>query len=240
MLILPAIDLRGGQCVRLRQGDYSQETVFGNDAGQVARGWVEQGAQALHIVDLDGAREGRPVNVPQIQAIVKASGVPCQLGGGLRTQEDVAQAFGWGIQKVILGTRALKDAAWFEDLAAAHPHKIILGLDARDGYVATNGWLEVDQTPALALARRCAHLPLAALVYTDISKDGMLQGANIEGMAEMVSATRIPLIASGGVTSLEDVRQLARLGLAGCIIGRALYEGTIDLHSAIQAAQEAG
>ncbi|HEV8059653.1 MAG TPA: 1-(5-phosphoribosyl)-5-[(5-phosphoribosylamino)methylideneamino]imidazole-4-carboxamide isomerase [Gemmataceae bacterium] len=240
MLILPAIDLRGGQCVRLRQGDYSQETVFGSDAAVVAREWVRQGARALHIVDLDGAREGRPVNITQIQAIVRSIDVPCQLGGGLRSREDIEQALAWGVRKVILGTRALKDSAWFEEIVREFPERIVLGLDARQGLVATNGWLEVDQTPALEVARRCAALPLAALVYTDISRDGMLEGANVEVMAELASAIKVPLIASGGVTNLEDVRKLARLGLAGCIIGRALYEGCIDLGSAIRVAQEAG
>ena len=240
MLILPAIDLRGGQCVRLRQGDYSQETVFGSDAAAVARDWVLQGACALHIVDLDGAREGHPVNVAQIQEIVRAVDVPCQLGGGLRSREHIEQVLSWGIQKVILGTRALKDTAWFESIVKDFPGKIILGLDARGGMVATNGWMEVDQTPALDVARRCAALPLAALVYTDISRDGMLEGANIEVMGELASLIEVPLIASGGVTNLEDVRKLARLGLAGCIIGRALYEGVIDLRSAIRVAQEAG
>lgn len=240
MLILPAIDLRGGQCVRLRQGDYAQETVFGSDPAAVARDWVSQGARALHLVDLDGAREGRPVNVTSIQAIVGAVDIPCQLGGGLRSQEHIEQVLSWGVQRLILGTRALKDARWFEGIVRSFPEKIILGLDARNGMVATNGWMEVDQTPALELARRYARLPLAALVYTDISKDGMLEGANTEVMAELASVVETPLIASGGVTSLEDVRKLARLGVAGCIIGRALYEGCIDLRSAIQVAQEAG
>jgi phosphoribosylformimino-5-aminoimidazole carboxamide ribotide isomerase len=240
MLILPAIDLRGGQCVRLRQGDYSQETVFGSDAAAVARDWVNQGARALHIVDLDGAREGRPVNVAQIQAIVRSVNVPCQLGGGLRSREHIEQVLSWGVHRVILGTRALKDSAWFDGIVREFPARIVLGLDARNGLVATNGWMEVDQTSALEVARRCAALPLAALVYTDISRDGMLEGANIEVMGELASVIDVPLIASGGVTSLEDVRKLAHLGLAGCIIGRALYEGCIDLRAAIQVAQEAG
>jgi phosphoribosylformimino-5-aminoimidazole carboxamide ribotide isomerase len=240
MLILPAIDLRGGQCVRLRQGDYSQETVFGHDAAAVARDWVKQGARALHLVDLDGAREGRPVNVASIQAIVRAVDVPCQLGGGLRAQAQIEEVLSWGVQRAILGTRALKDADWFERIVRAFPERIILGLDARNGMVATNGWLEVDQTPALEVARRYAKLPLAALVYTDISKDGMLEGTNTEAMAELASVVKTPLIASGGVTNLNDVKKLARMGVAGCIIGRALYEGCIDLRSAIQVAQEAG
>jgi len=240
MLILPAIDLRGGQCVRLRQGDYAQETVFGADPAAVARDWVSQGALALHLVDLDGAREGRPVNGDSVQTIVRAAQVPCQLGGGLRTKDQIELVLSWGVHRVILGTRALKDPAWFEEIVCTFPGKIVLGLDARNGMVATNGWMEVDQTPALELARRYSKLPLAALVYTDISKDGMLEGANIEVMAELASMIKTPLIASGGVTNLEDVRKLARLGVAGCIIGRALYEGCIELRTAIQVAQEAG
>jgi phosphoribosylformimino-5-aminoimidazole carboxamide ribotide isomerase len=240
MLILPAIDLRGGQCVRLRQGDYSQETVFGSDPAAMAREWVNQGARAIHIVDLDGAKEGRPINALQIQAIVRSVDVPCQLGGGLRSRAQIEEALSWGLQRVILGTRALQDSIWFETTVREFPQRIILGLDARNGFVATDGWLHVDQTTALELARRHAHLPLAALVYTDIGRDGMLEGANIEAMAEMAAAIQVPLIASGGVTNLEDVRKLARLGLAGCIIGRALYEGRIELRSAIHVAQETG
>ena len=238
MLILPAIDLRGGQCVRLRQGDYSQETVFGSDPADMARTWVRQGARALHIVDLDGAKQGFPVNGDSIRAIVRAADVPCQLGGGLRTAEQIATAFGWGVHRVVLGTRALKDAVWFEGIVNQFPGKIILGLDARNGRVATNGWLETADISALELARRYESLPLAALVYTDIGRDGMLEGANVEAMAELAEAVAVPLIASGGVTGLDDVRRLGRLGLAGCIIGRALYEGRIELPAALDAANE--
>ncbi len=233
MLILPAIDLRGGRCVRLRQGDYNQETVFGSDPAELARRWVRQGASYLHLVDLDGAREGRPVNGDGVRAIVAASGVPCQLGGGLRDESHVAEALGWGVDRVILGTRALKDPAWLEALCRRHPGRVVLGIDARDGMVATEGWLEVSQKPALDFARQCGGWPLAALVYTDISRDGMMEGPNLEALAEMARAVPIPVIASGGVTTVDDVRRLAHHGLAGCIIGRALYEGRLDLREAI-------
>lgn len=236
MLIFPAIDLRGGQCVRLRQGDYAQETVFGDDPGGMARRWVEQGARFLHIVDLDGAKEGRPVNGEAIRAIV-AAGVPCQLGGGLRTEADIAQALGWGVQRVVLGTRALKEPAWLERMARQYPGQIVLGIDARNGMVATDGWLEVSQRPAVDFARDCASWPLAALVYTDISKDGMMAGPNLDAMADMAKAVQLPVIASGGVTTVSDVGELAKRGLAGCIIGRALYEGKVDLKKAIQIAE---
>jgi phosphoribosylformimino-5-aminoimidazole carboxamide ribotide isomerase len=229
MQIYPAIDIRGGRCVRLRQGDYAQETVFGTDPAAIARHWVEEGATYLHLVDLDGAKEGRPVNGDSVRAIVKASGVPCQLGGGLRTRDHIAEARSWGVDRVIIGTRALQSPQWLEQMCAEFPGMIVLGIDAKGGRVATQGWLDVSDMAALELARTLAALPLAALVYTDISRDGMMQGANVEAMAEMTAAVPIPVIASGGVTSLDDVRRLADAGLAGCIIGRALYEGQLHL-----------
>jgi phosphoribosylformimino-5-aminoimidazole carboxamide ribotide isomerase len=233
VLILPAIDLRGGQCVRLRQGDYSQETVFGADPAAMARRWVEQGATYLHLVDLDGARLGEPVNGDSIRRIVAATGVPCQLGGGLRSEAHLGNVFGWGVARVVLGTRALKDAAWLEGMCRSYPGRVVLGLDARNGRVATDGWQEVSERKALDVVRSCDGWPLAAAVYTDIGRDGMLDGPNLEALAELAAATKLPVIASGGVSSLDDVRRLADLGLAGCIIGRALYEGRIDLPAAL-------
>jgi phosphoribosylformimino-5-aminoimidazole carboxamide ribotide isomerase len=235
MLILPAIDLRGGQCVRLRQGDYDQETVFGADPAAVACRWVGQGASFLHLVDLDGAREGKPINGDSVRAIVRASGVACQLGGGLRTDADIDQALGWGVTRVILGTRALQDPAWCESICRRFPGRIVLGIDARNGKVATDGWLKVSDRLATDLARACAAWPIAALVYTDISRDGMLAGPNIDATRELAESVPVPVIASGGVTTLNDVTRLAQCGVAGCIIGRALYEGRIDLREAIQA-----
>jgi phosphoribosylformimino-5-aminoimidazole carboxamide ribotide isomerase len=238
VLILPAIDLRGGQCVRLRQGDYSQETVFGSDPAALARTWVSQGARFLHIVDLDGAKQGLPVNGPSVRGIVEAAGIPCQLGGGLRDEVHIAEALAWGVARVVVGTRAVQNPDWLEGVCRRFPEKIVLGIDAKHGRVATDGWLQVSDCSALDLARQCAAWPLAALVYTDISRDGMLAGANVEAVAELARAVTVPVIASGGVTSLEDVRRLARLGLAGCIIGRALYEGKLDLREVIQVAAE--
>jgi phosphoribosylformimino-5-aminoimidazole carboxamide ribotide isomerase len=236
VLILPAIDLRGGKCVRLRQGDYAQETVFGDDPAAMARLWVSQGAAWLHLVDLDGAKAGRPINGPSVKAIVDAAGVPCQLGGGLRTEVDVEMALSWGVTRVIIGTKALKSPGWFVSLCERFPGRVVLGIDARDGRVASEGWLQVSDISALELAQRCAAAPLAAIVYTDISRDGMLQGANVEAMAAMAESVPVPVIASGGVTTLEDIRQLAARGLAGCIVGRALYEGRIDLNQALDMA----
>ncbi len=237
MLILPAIDLRGGKCVRLKQGDYAQETVFGDDPVAVARRWVSEGAKTLHLVDLDGAKAGRPVNGDVIEKIARAAGVPCQLGGGLRTEADIQAAFSWGVARVILGTRALQDPAWVRQMAQTYPNRIVLGLDARDGKVATHGWLETSDTTVLEMARDFAHWPLYAIVYTDIAKDGMMAGPNTAALAELAAAIPVPVIASGGVTTVENVRELLDKNMFGCIIGRALYEGTIDLAAAIQLAE---
>jgi phosphoribosylformimino-5-aminoimidazole carboxamide ribotide isomerase len=238
VLILPAIDLRGGQCVRLRQGDYAQETVFGDDPAALARRWVEQGATYLHLVDLDGARQGHPVNGDSVRRIVQASGVPCQLGGGMRSEEHIDEALAWGVERVIIGTRALLDPAWCEKTCRRFPGRICVGIDARQGRVAIQGWQRDSEQSAIDLALRCSAWPLAALIYTDISRDGMLDGPNVEATTELAAAVSVPLIASGGVTTLEDVARLARCGVAGCIIGRALYEGKLDLALAIALAQK--
>lgn len=235
MQIYPAIDIRAGRCVRLRQGDYAQETVFGADPAAMAQRWVADGATYLHLVDLDGAKEGRPVNGNSVRAIVGASAVPCQLGGGLRTRQHINEALDWGVARVIIGTKALQSPQWLDQMCAAFPDKIVLGIDARDGRVATQGWLETSEMAALDLARKLAHLRLAALVYTDIGRDGMMQGANVAAMAQMAAAVPIPVIASGGVTTLDDIRQLAAAGLAGCIVGRALYEGQLTLREIARA-----
>jgi phosphoribosylformimino-5-aminoimidazole carboxamide ribotide isomerase len=236
LLILPAIDLRGGRCVRLRQGDYAQETVFGDDPAEMARRWADLGAEYLHLVDLDGAREGRPVNGASVRAIVEAAGVPCQLGGGLRTDEHVAEALSWGVARVILGTRALQAPDWCAALCRRFPGRVAVGIDAREGQVSTEGWLHTSAMTALDLARHADSWGVAALVYTDIGKDGMLAGPNVEATAAVAAAVSVPVIASGGVTTLDDVARLAGRGLYGCIVGRALYEGRLDLPSALRIA----
>lgn len=235
MLIYPAIDIRGGRCVRLRQGDYERETVFGDDPAAMARRWVEAGARFLHLVDLDGAREGKPINAESIQRIVATAGVPCQLGGGLRREEHLAQTLGWGVARVILGTRALQDPDWCVSMCRRFPGQVALGLDARQGKVATEGWLRVSNVTVFDLAARFASCPVAAIIYTDIGRDGMLEGPNLESTTQLTRAVpHIPVIASGGVSTLDDVARLASAGLSGCIIGRALYEGRIDLQTAIE------
>ncbi len=236
MFVYPAIDLLSGRCVRLRQGDYSRETVFSDDPAAVARRWVQLGADRLHVVDLDGAKAGRPVNGPVIRKIVEAAGVPCQLGGGLRTEDDLAAAFDWGVRWAVLGTRALQDPAWVRATATRYPGRIVLGVDAKDGFVATDGWLAVSRVKAVDLARQVADAPLAAVVYTDIATDGMMAGPNFDALAGLRAAVPLPVIASGGVCTLGHVRRLAAADTFGCIIGRALYEGTLDLSQAIAVA----
>ncbi len=235
MQIWPAIDIRGGKCVRLQQGDYGRETVFGDDPVQVARQWVEQGADCLHLVDLDGARDGHVVNRDVIQSIVTSVGVPCELGGGIRDEATIRNWLELGIQQLVVGTRAVQDEAWFRSMAQQFPGRLVLGIDARNGWVATQGWLETSQVSAIELAERFADTSLAAIVYTDISKDGMLAGPNLEAMSEMKAATRFPVIASGGVSCQEDILQLAARRLDGCIVGRALYEGRVQLPGVLAA-----
>lgn len=233
MFIFPAIDLLNGRAVRLRQGDYSRETVFSDDPAAVARNWVALGADRIHVVDLDGAKAGKPVNGAVIRAIVEAAGVPVQLGGGLRTDTDLETVFGWGVRWAVLGTRALQSPEWTRTVATRYPDHIVLGVDAKDGFVATEGWLEVSRVKAVDLAKQVCDSPLAAVVYTDIAKDGMMTGPNFEALAEMRDAMPLPVIASGGVCTLDHVRRLIAEGIPGCIIGRALYEGSLDLAAAL-------
>lgn len=237
MQIWPAIDLRGGNCVRLRQGDYQRETVYGNNPAEMARRWVDEGAQYLHLVDLDGARDGQLVNRDAIAAIAAAVEIPTELGGGVRDQRAIEELLGLGLSRVVVGTKAVSDPDWLRQMAEQFPRQIVLGIDARDGNVATEGWLETSDAKATALAATFAALPLAAIVYTDIATDGMLLGPNVTAMEEMAEATSHPVIASGGVTTAADVQSLRNSGVKGCIIGRALYEGKLTLAAALQAAE---
>jgi phosphoribosylformimino-5-aminoimidazole carboxamide ribotide isomerase len=239
MQIWPAIDLRGGKCVRLRQGDYEQETVFADDPAAVALQFVEQGAEHLHVVDLEGAREGLPINLPSVQEILATIDIECELGGGIRDEQSVIELLDFGLSRLVIGTSALVDPEWFRETSRRFPGRLVLGIDARDGRVATDGWLQTSDVNAIELARQFATEPLAAIIYTDIATDGMLRGPNVAAMAAMQAAVRVPVIASGGVTTAADVAQLAEAGLAGCIIGRALYVGTLTLEDAFRAAQSA-
>ncbi|QDU88066.1 1-(5-phosphoribosyl)-5-[(5-phosphoribosylamino)methylideneamino] imidazole-4-carboxamide isomerase [Pirellulimonas nuda] len=240
MEIWPAIDLRGGKCVRLLQGDYSQETVFDSDPVAVARRFQAQGARHLHLVDLDGAREGLTVNLPAIQEILSAVDMQVELGGGVRDEQSITELLGFGVARLVVGTSALKQREWFREVVRKFPNRLVLGLDARNGLVATDGWMETSTTSAVELALEFNDEPLAAIVYTDIATDGMMSGPNVEAMAEMQRAVRVPIVASGGVTTIDDVRALSRVGMSGAIIGRALYEGTIAIPDALVAAQGDG
>jgi phosphoribosylformimino-5-aminoimidazole carboxamide ribotide isomerase len=232
MQVIPAIDLRGGFCVRLRQGDYRQETVFGDDPAAMAALWEAEGATRIHLVDLDGARLGRPVNVESVRAILGGVRVPCQLGGGVRDEATVVAWLEAGIERVIVGTQALKDPAWFRSMAEAYPSRLVLGLDARDGRVATAGWLDVSSVEATALADQFDDLPLGGVVYTDIACDGMLAGPNLAATEALARRLKTPVIASGGVSTLEDLANLAALPVSACIVGRALYDGRFRLSEA--------
>jgi phosphoribosylformimino-5-aminoimidazole carboxamide ribotide isomerase len=233
MQVIPAIDLRGGHCVRLRQGDFDQETIFGDDPAAMAARWESEGATRIHLVDLDGARAGHPINIEAVRQIVGRVGVPCQLGGGIRDEATIAAWLEAGIERVVVGTQALRDPEWFGHMARAYPDRLLLGLDARDGRVATQGWLETSGTDALTLARRFDSLSIAGIIYTDISRDGTLEGPNLLAIKALAEVVRSPVIASGGVGTLEDLRRLAELPIAGCIVGRALYDGRFTLRSAL-------
>jgi phosphoribosylformimino-5-aminoimidazole carboxamide ribotide isomerase len=226
MDVIPAIDLLEGRCVRLYQGDYARSEVFNEDPVAVARQWVEQGATRLHVVDLDGAKVGHPVNRQAIAAIAEAVSVPVQVGGGLRDAESVADLFSLGVRYAILGTVAVEKP------------DLVVGIDARNGKVATRGWLETSEVEAVELAQRMAQLGAAAIIYTDIHRDGTLQGPNLDALREVAGAIDIPAIASGGVSSLTDVLSLLALeplGVSGMIVGRAIYTGDIVLKEAVQA-----
>jgi phosphoribosylformimino-5-aminoimidazole carboxamide ribotide isomerase len=236
MILIPAIDLKQGQCVRLRQGRMEDSTVFSDDPVAMAGQWVGQGAKRLHLVDLDGAFEGEPVNADVVEAICKAyPDVPVQIGGGIRTVDTVEAYLEAGVRYVIIGTQAVRKPEFVSDLCVEFPGRVIVGIDARNGMVAVQGWAESSDTTAEALARRFEDEGVSAIVYTDISRDGMMQGVNVEATRALAEAISIPVIASGGVTDLDDIRHLQAVsasGIEGVIIGRALYEGTIDLAEA--------
>lgn len=236
MLIIPAIDLKDGQCVRLRQGRMDDSTVFGDDPVAVAARWVDAGARRLHLVDLNGAFAGTPVNGEIVQAIAKRyPDLPIQIGGGIRSLETIEAYLKAGVEWVIIGTKAVKEPEFVAEACKAFPGHIIVGLDARDGFVATDGWAEVSEVPAVDLARRFADDGVSSIVYTDIARDGMMQGVNVEATLGLAQATRIPVIASGGVTNMDDIKRLAEVadqGILGAITGRAIYEGGLDMAEA--------
>lgn len=237
MQIWPAIDLRGGKCVRLQQGDYDRETVFSDDPVAQAKQWADSGAKYLHLVDLDGARDGSLSNRDSIAAIARDTDMVTEVGGGIRTEETIRELIEIGIDRLVIGTQAIKRPDWFGEMCQKYPNRLVLGIDARGGQVATDGWLETSETSAIDLAKQFAEQPIAAIIYTDIETDGMLKGPNLAEMRSMSKATNIPVVASGGVTTLEDVAALAEIPVAGAIVGRALYEGSLKLDAALATAR---
>lgn len=236
MIVFPAIDLKAGQVVRLAEGDMARATVYGDDPAAQAMLFAEAGAGHLHVVDLDGSFAGRAQNREAVEGIVKAFPGHVQLGGGIRTREAVEGWFDLGVSRVVMGTAALKDPQFVKDMAGEFAGGIVVAVDARDGMVATEGWAEVSDVPAADLARRFEDAGVAALLFTDIGRDGMLKGCNIDATVELARSVDIPVIASGGVKGLDDIRMLALYagdGIEGVITGRALFEGRLDLATAI-------
>ena len=231
MILYPAIDLKDGQCVRLVQGDMNQATVFNGDPAAQAAAFEAQGFERLHVVDLDGAFAGASKNAPAVEAILKRVSIPVQLGGGIRDMASLERWFAAGVSRAIVGTAAVRDPAFVRAAARAFPGRVAVGVDARDGLVAVQGWAELSQMSALDLGRRFEDAGVAALIYTDISRDGALRGLNVEATLALANAVRIPVVASGGLASIADVRRLLQpdcAGLDGAIAGRALYDGRLD------------
>ncbi len=236
MILYPAIDLKGGSVVRLREGDMDRATVYGSDPGAQARTFAEIGFSWIHVVDLDGAFAGASVNAAAVDAILDAAGVPVQLGGGIRDMKAVESWLKRGVSRVILGTAAVRDPDFVRTAAKEHPGRVAVGIDARDGHVAVQGWAEKSDMTALELARRFEDAGVAAIIFTDISRDGLLKGLNLESTRELATSVSIPVIASGGLADIEDVRRLlepANASIAGAITGRALYDGRLDGREAL-------
>ncbi|MBD9358292.1 1-(5-phosphoribosyl)-5-[(5-phosphoribosylamino)methylideneamino]imidazole-4-carboxamide isomerase [Methylomonas albis] len=244
MLLIPAIDLKEGKCVRLRQGRMEDDTVFSDDPVAVAGRWVEAGAKRLHLVDLDGAFAGKPKNAEIINAIVQAyPDVPVQIGGGIRDEDTIQAYLEAGVQYVIIGTKAVSEPHFVRDVSIEFPGHIIIGLDARDGKVAIDGWSKLSRHDVIDLAQKFEANGVAAIIYTDISRDGMMQGVNVDATAKLARSVHIPIIASGGITNLDDIRALgavAHEGIMGAITGRAIYEGTLDFAEGEKLAESFG
>ncbi|HUW55549.1 MAG TPA: 1-(5-phosphoribosyl)-5-[(5-phosphoribosylamino)methylideneamino]imidazole-4-carboxamide isomerase [Planctomycetota bacterium] len=236
MLVIPAVDIKGGKCVRLRQGRAEEETVFGEDPVGMARHWEEEGAGYLHVVDLDGAFEGTPINLELVKSIVRGVGIPVEIGGGLRTERAVAELLELGADRVVLGTSAVESVEWVSDLARGYPGRVAVGIDTRRGMVATHGWVKTTEVTPIELVKLLGDAPVAAYIYTDVLRDGTKTGPNVRAIQRFAHATHVPVIGSGGVSSLEDLRALARIGLHAAIVGRALYDGLFTLADAVKAA----
>lgn len=236
--IVPSIDLRGGRVVRLKQGDYQRQVNYDVDPLATARAFADAGARWMHVVDLDGAKEGRPVQTELIARLIASTKLQVEVGGGVRSTQDVQRLLDAGAARVVVGTKAIEDWPWFEALARdpAFARKLVLALDAKEGIVATQGWTQTSSRAAVDVARQVSEWALAAILYTDVSKDGMLAGPNLHHTRLLAEASRVPVIASGGVGNIDHIRQLRELPVWGAIVGRSLYEGTLDLRQAIEVA----
>ena len=234
MEVIPAIDLKGGRCVRLLQGDFDKETVFSTDPGAVARGWEQAGASRIHVVDLEGAASGRPENAEAVARILESVDIPVQLGGGVRNMETLEGWLDKGVQRVVLGTAAVEDPDFLQEALRRFGESVVVGIDARDGRVAASGWKRTTEVDAIELIERMKGFGARRIIYTDISRDGMLSGPNLESVRQVVSSTKVPVIASGGVSTIEHLKSLRELGVEGAIVGRALYTGDVNLREAIQ------
>lgn len=239
MYVIPAIDLRNGKCVRLIQGQYHRQITYRDDPLSQAEDFVAAGAEWLHIIDLDGAKLGQLVNNEPIAAIAATGKLRIEVGGGIRDEASIEQLLSTGVERVIIGTKAVEEFEWFEQIASKFTNRIVISLDARGSKVATDGWTKEHSQKLLDFAQRAAQLPIAAIIYTDITRDGMLTGPNLERTKSLVDAVSTPVIAAGGVNSTSDIKQLAELGVEAAIIGRALYEGNISLADAIETARRA-
>jgi phosphoribosylformimino-5-aminoimidazole carboxamide ribotide isomerase len=237
-IVLPAVDIRGGRCVRLLQGRPDEETVYDDRPADAARRWADLGAEFLHVVDLDGAFQGHPVNGNAIAEIIEAVDVPVEVGGGLRTTEAVRRTLDLGVTRVIVGSRALRDPEWVKELCEAFPDQVVAGIDARDGRVAVEGWAEVSDVDAVDFAQQLDAFALRAMAFTDVATDGMMAGPNVAALQRLAEAVDTPVIASGGIASLDHVRRVAAVGVEGMIIGKALFVGALSLPDAIAAARQ--
>ena len=235
MEIIPAVDIRDGKCVRLAQGDYARETVFGDDPIAMARQWAAQGATRIHVVDLDGARSGVASNAPIVQAIARSVSVPVQTGGGMRSMDVLRSMLDAGLDRVVLGTAAVKDPAFLAEAIAFAGDRLIVSVDAREGRVALEGWTEATDLDSLAFVQQLAAQGVVRVVYTDILRDGVTDGPNLEMYQRLVAQTSVRIISAGGVTSVDDLRRLAACGIEGAIVGRAIYTGDVRLPEALQA-----
>lgn len=235
MILFPAIDIRNGNCVRLIQGDYNKEQIYGDNPVEMAKQWQDKGAEFIHIVDLDGAKTGDSINSKVIQDIAKALDIPVQVGGGIRSMDIVREHLDHGVNRVIIGTAAIRNPVFLKEAVSTYGDKIAVSIDARNGFVATDGWTESSEVKAVDLVKDLADIGVKTIVYTDILKDGMLQGPNFEELLTMNDASSIDVIASGGVSTVQDVQKLRKMNMYGAIVGKALYDGTVEFEALLGA-----